>query len=357
MPFSRPTINQLIEGVTSDLRGRLEVVTLARRSVVGVLSRVMAGAVHGVYGFVVYLSKQIFPDTADGEHLARWAAVWGIQRKPVLPAQGHVVFSGIPGGVIPSGILLKATGGVMYRTEASATMPVKGTILIPVIAEQAGQEGNVIASESLTLVEPLEQIVNKVTIAEPGLIGGTNEESDDSLRARVVNRIQQPPHGGNENDYKTWALEQDAHGVPVTRAWVAAQERGVGTVTVRFMTDGIGNGIPDAPAVKKVQNYIDRVRPITADVALVAPIPKPFNVRLAKLQPDHPEVRAAIEEAVKAMVEREAVPGQALLMSHLREVISTSAGEYDHQVLSPTQITKPARGEIYVFGGVIYDDR
>ena len=64
--------------------------------------------------------------------------------------------------------------------------------------------------------------------------GGTDAETDDQLRARILHRIQNPPMGGAQADYVTWALA-----VPgVTRAW-AASEQGIGTMTVRFLMDDL----------------------------------------------------------------------------------------------------------------------
>ena len=64
------------------------------------------------------------------------------------------------------------------------------------------------------------------------MTGGVEAENDDDLRARILQRIQNPPMGGAQADYVTWALA-----VPgVTRAW-AAPEQGIGTITVRFLMD------------------------------------------------------------------------------------------------------------------------
>ena len=77
------------------------------------------------------------------------------------------------------------------------------------------------------------------------LDGGTDEETDEELRARVLRRIRQPPMGGDAYDYVAWALA-----VPgVTRAWCSPLEMGIGTVTVRFMMDDLradNDGFPIA---------------------------------------------------------------------------------------------------------------
>ena len=84
------------------------------------------------------------------------------------------------------------------------------------------------------------------------LTGGTDTETDDQLRARILHRIQNPPMGGAQADYVTWALA-----VPgVTRAW-AAPEQGPGTITVRFLMDDLRADDDGWPTPADVQAVVD----------------------------------------------------------------------------------------------------
>src|SRR6478736_4591283 len=87
------------------------------------------------------------------------------------------------------------------------------------------------------------------------MTGGADTETDDQLRARVLFRIQQPPMGGDANDYVAWALA-----VPgVTRAWCSPLEMGMGTVTVRFMMDELrasNGGFPLGEDIETVSDYL-----------------------------------------------------------------------------------------------------
>ena len=70
MAFVRPTLRELISRISSGIQSRLSVPQV-RRSNATVYSRVLAGASHELHGFIEYVSKQIFVDTADSEHLDR----------------------------------------------------------------------------------------------------------------------------------------------------------------------------------------------------------------------------------------------------------------------------------------------
>lgn len=86
MPFQRPTLPQLIERAAADIESRLPGTDpRLRRALLGVLARTHAGAVHGLYGALDWLARQIIPDTAEAEILDRWADWWGWRARPRPP--------------------------------------------------------------------------------------------------------------------------------------------------------------------------------------------------------------------------------------------------------------------------------
>lgn len=351
MPFSRPTLPQLIDRAAADIETRLPGTDARlRRSNLGVLSRVHAGAVHGLYGYLDWLARQIMPDSAEMEHMERWAAIWGVSRKPGSPSRGPVTFAGSNGSVVPLGTLLQRSDGAEYATDEDVSVA-GGSATVTVTAVEPGLGGNTEAYSSLTLVSPVSGVQGTATVSAAGLTGGADTEDDASLRERLLDRIQEPPHGGARFDYRKWALE-----VPgVTRAWAYPLELGLGTVSVRFVTDDDPGGlIPDGPKVEEVQAYIDERRPVTADVTVVAPVAVALDFTIEALQPDTAAVREAIEAELADLLRRSAEPGGTILLSHIREAISIAEGEHDHVLLSPSADVTHAAGEIAVMGSVTW---
>ena len=348
MPYKRPTLQTLIDRADADLAQRLPGTGAAlRRSNVGALARIHAGAVHGLYGFVDYLARQALPDTAEVDWLERHASIYSITRKAGAQASGKARFSGTTGQVIPKGVKVQTAGREVFLSTARATLQA-GQADVPIEAETAGKAGNLKADTALTLVTPVAGVQSKAVALAPGIAGGAEAETDDSLRRRLLNRIQAPPHGGNEADYVAWARAVKGVG----RAWAYPAELGLGTVTVRFLqTDG---AIPNAALVKKVQNYIDARRPVTARLTVVAPIQKPLDITLTALTPDTPAVRAAITAAIKDWLRREAEPGKTLLLSHLREAVSQAAGETDHVISDPVANIRHDTGQIATLGALTW---
>lgn len=349
MPFNRPDLTTLISRAAADLESRLPGAAASlRRSVVSTLARVHAGVTHGIYGYLDWMAKQIMPDTAEAEHLGRWASVWGISRKVAVASSGSITVTGTAGAVIPAGTLLQRADAAEYTTDAEATFATT-TATIAVTASLAGADGNAVAGVSLSLVSPIAGVQSQATIASPGITGGTDTEDDDSLRSRLVARIRTPPHGGSDLDYHAWALERAG----VTRAWVYPQHLGLGTVGITFVCDDLDPVIPDAATVTAVQDYIDTVRPVTAQVTVFAPTAAPLNLTI-RLTPNTTTVQAAVVAELADLLSREAEPAGTILVSHLREAISLAAGETDHALISPVADVPHTTGQIATMGTITW---
>ena len=348
--FDRPTLTELTQRVRADVLSRLSSDDQLRRADAEVYASVVAGVAHGLYAYVGYLAEQIPYDTADTEYLERWASTWGITRKPAAAATGTVSFVVQAGAVIPSGTQLQALDGTLYATTAAATVSAPSATA-PVAASAAGEAGNRDAGESLSLVSPVSGV--DATAVAGLLSGGADVETDTALRARLLTRLQTPPQGGASADYATWALEVSG----VTRAWVYPQELGLGTVTVRFVRDADGAGsaiIPDAAEVATVQAYIDALRPVTAQLTVVAPVAVPLNFSISGLTPATAAVQAAVQAELQDLLLREAVPGGTLLLSHIRAAISAATDETDYVLVSPSSNVTTTTGQMSTMGTITW---
>lgn len=350
MPFERPTLAALAARAQADAETRLELgAPLLPVSNVAILSRVLAGAVHGLYGYLNWLSQQVLPDTAEAEWLARHAAIWGLARLAATYATGAVSLTGTAGTVVPSATRLRRADGVEFLTMAAITLGTDASA--PVIAGEPGTAGNAAATTALTLVNALAGVNANATVATGGLTGGAAVESDAALRARLLTRIQAPPQGGCARDYVAWTYA--AHPA-ITRAWVFPEEGGPGTVTVRMMTDdATADGTPAPAIVAAVASVIEALRPVTARVLVLAPLAAPLAVAL-HVVPDTTAVRAAVAAALADLIRRETSPGGLLLISHLREVISTADGVTDYTMSSPSADVSAALGYITTLGTITW---
>ena len=215
MAFERPTLDQLIKRVETDIKGGLNIVNIARRSFLGVISRALAGLAHLLYSYLSWTAEQVFPDTAELEFLNRWASIWGITRNEATFAELNITITGNEGGVVPAGTVYQRTDGRQYTLDAEVTIPVGGSIEGKVVANESGAEGDMQVGDILSLISPIANVDSDSPVASI-VVDADDTETDDSLRERLINRLQLPPLGGSANDYIQWQREVTG----VTRAWV-----------------------------------------------------------------------------------------------------------------------------------------
>nr|DAZ55831.1 MAG TPA: Baseplate J like protein [Caudoviricetes sp.] len=346
MAFDRPTLRELITQMTTDAEREAGAKQL-RQSNLRVLPKVFAYACHGLYGFITWILKQLFPDTAEKQFLERQASIQGIYRRAASKATGTLTVSYTEGATLPVGTIFMADDQTRYETTAE---PEVGSYTVPVQCLETGTIGNREASQTYTLVSPVVGVDAEAVGSE--MAGGAEAESDESLRKRLLFRLQNPPRGGAKEDYIAWAEE-----VPgVTRAWCFPKEQGIGTVVVRFATDGMTeDGIPTSGMVQIVSDYIAEVAPVTATPYVVAPVAKPVNFRIKDLIPDSESVRAQVEAELKSLFIKEAHPGEALKLTHIQQAISSAAGEDDYELLEPTADVSADSTQLLVVGEVTYE--
>ncbi|WP_426618264.1 baseplate J/gp47 family protein [Pseudomonas rustica] len=344
MPFDTPSLPELISRTQGDLAS-----DSLRRSDAQVLARTLSGTAYGLYGYLDWIAEQILPDRADEETLERIAALRLNQpRNAAQAAEGAVSFSAAAGAVVDADVVLQAADGRMYRVTTGVTT-VAGVNTTTIEAVDSGTLGNADPGLALTLVQPVSGVINAFTVIAPGLSGGIARESIESLRARVIRSYRVIPHGGSADDYETWALEFPG----VTRAWCRGNYLGPGTVGLFVMRDNDPVPVPSPAQLLEIKNYIEPLRPVTAEVYVLAPTKKLVLYSIHPV-PDTTAVRAAITASLIDLHEREAGLGDKLLISHIREAISTAAGETDHTLTLPASDVPAATNELLTFGGITW---
>lgn len=221
--------------------------------------------------------KLIFPEYSYGEFLDRHAKARGITRRQAAVAIGKLTITGDPGTVIPTGSIFSTAAvgdqpSVSYKTLEEAEIPASGSITLDVECTEAGTIGNA-PENTVVLVSNRLPGITGVTNEEP-MAGGTEEESDDSLKERIdaVDKGRED-NIGNVADYYRWAMSVDGVGSAI----VIPPEDTSGLITI-VITDTDGN-----PATKslcrRVYNEImgnpffpsTRLAPVNALLEVVPP--------------------------------------------------------------------------------------
>ncbi|MBK0397492.1 baseplate J/gp47 family protein [Kingella bonacorsii] len=285
----------------------------------------LASCAAGQYAHQTWITRQIFPDTADTDYLERHAALRGITRRAATRAGGMVTISGTAGARLAAGAQIKL-GNRFYTTRTDAVIDGSLSARVPIVASEAGEQGNCDTTAG-QLMAASAGISSDVMLSATG---GTDAENDASLLSRLLERIRRPPAGGNRHDYKNWALSVDG----VSSAYVYPLRRGLGTVDVAITS---ANQLPSAETLAAVQNYIDAVRPVTAkNVRVLAPDITRVDVRVrvklagADWAAAQREIQAALDAYFDALI-----PADDVVVSQLEAVISNAAGVVDRVLLAP----------------------
>ena len=86
---------------------------------------------------------------------------------------------------------------------------------------------------------------------------------------------------------------------------------------------------------------------------IVAPVRQPVDITISA-GPDSPALRAAIEASLAEVFAREAEPEGTVRLSKIREAVSTTPGEEDHDITVPAASPTADAGKILVLGAVTW---
>ena len=327
MPFAIPAFDAIRDALLRDIKNQRPDADTGPDSDFFIRASSVASAVEGLYQHQAWITRQIFPDTADRDYLLLHARVRGLSPKPAVAASGQFRLNGTPAANVPTGLTIKL-GDQPYTTTHAATLDANGSAVVTAQANTAGTAGNAAANLAAALTAAPAGVSSQAIVVS--MTGGVDVESDGELLARLLDLIRRPPAGGNKYDYRRWALA-----VPgVSAAYVYPLRRGLGTVDVVITS---ANGLPSADTLAAVQTYIDDVRPVTAKGFFVlAPTLKPVNISvLVQLSGiTQVDAQAAINTALGGYFAALA-PGDTAVKSRLEALISGIPGITDRSVTLP----------------------
>lgn len=185
--------------------------------------------------------KLIWPMTAFGIWLDYHAEIRDTARRPATASTGELQLTVKAGTTVPEGSQFSTAStdsqpSIVFQTTEAAFSANGGTITVPVECTQTGPVGNVIAQTVIFKVSQMDG-VTAVTNPEP-ITGGTDQEDDESLRARLVeiDQTRNISYVGSVADYRRWALE--VAGVGGVTVIPASDDSGLVTVVI---TDSNGD--------------------------------------------------------------------------------------------------------------------
>lgn len=285
-----------------------------------------------------YVEDQIFVTTADSEALERHATDLGMDgRLAATQATGTATLTGTSGTTVSAGLTLVADDGTEFTVTVGGEIG-GGELEVAIQAVEAGTAGNLYQGDTLTVQSPPSGVDSAATVGPGDTVGGTDQEDDEALRARVLLRKRAGNAGGTEADYQQWALAVDG----VTEAHVLPLRRGLGTVSVAVYTEGPDGYRAAAGADLRadVLAALDAERPVTADVDVpaVTEVELAVHVHVTEIADgyDEDEVTATVEEALTAWI-YSLETGETARRAQIYKVVIGVAGVLDCDLLAPDE--------------------
>ncbi|HEB4940509.1 baseplate J/gp47 family protein [Klebsiella quasipneumoniae] len=381
MPFKRKTLSELRTENQQFMQAELEKVgALLRFGNLKVLADMDAGMAHLHYAYLDYIARQCTPFTSTDEWLAGWMALKQAYRKAATAARSpEAQIKGTSGRTLDAGAVINRADGYQYTTDAGVTIGSSGTAtvavtaVLPDITEDVtggGSLGNADAGTILTLDANVSGIESSVTLIQPAT-GGADIEDEEDFRQRGLLLFQNPPQGGSDTDYRTWALAVSG----VTRAWVRRRGMGPGTVVIYIMCDGndkTNHGFPvgtdgvsqleEWGAVKatgdqgRVADYMYPLAPVTSLNYICSPTELVIDFEISGISDASSTTTAAIADAIDSVLFESADPlgTGKIYLSDLNRAIGDVSGTAGFILVSPSANIEPGIGEMAVRGEVNY---
>lgn len=224
-----------------------------------------------------------FPQTSYDMYLDFLGEFKDEYRNPPTKSSGYLKATGDPGAYVPRGRLIYTEStddpSIGFEVIESVDIESNGEAMILVECIEAGVIGNVTADSIKVPDKPMPGITS-ITNPEP-FTGGTELESDDSYRIRVMAAYEESL-SGSDSDYVRWCKR-----VPgVGQVYVIPEWEGFGTGTTKVLIMD-SNGQPaNETLINQVQTFIappetknrGGIAPVNANVVIAAPDVMSINI-------------------------------------------------------------------------------
>lgn len=319
----------------------------------GPLSIALSKTDQGQHGHLDWIDKQCSPLTCELERLYDWAALYGVDRLTATYATGYPLATGTVATRLLAGVQLRGINGLDYTVLSAVTLGSESTP-VSIRCNTAGSGGNLIAGQTLTLIDPVPGCDYTLTVGASGITGGEEEEDVDDWRIRVAEEwntvVTSGARSGKDADYRFWA--RSAH-PSVTGALVQRHVLGMGTVVVRPICNGLTDRMPTQAVIEAVQACFLAKAPATADWRVALPIKRLVDVSI-HLLPGFDTVanRGAIFSAIGASVLAESSETSLLTLAEIDAATATVTSQYTR--LAPTADIAVVAGEVMVLDPIVW---
>lgn len=224
------------------------------------------------------------PLNAQGDDLIALASVYGVTARPASKASGYVTIKGTGTFTIPANFKCSGPTGVKYQTTTPSIGVSTGSRIF-VEAVNPGSGADLAVDSKVTWDSGSVGQLNTLAIVSTGGIdGGTDDDTVERVRERLIDALSFPDSGGNWSQVKGWAEGSSA---AIERAYVYEGARGPASYDVAIVGYD-GDGVLTAAFQTGAKSAIEASMPghaslnVTSvnnqevDIVLAAELPLPL---------------------------------------------------------------------------------
>lgn len=299
-----PSITVIKNRIISDVAGKInQFIPILPLAFTKVVASAIAGIIYLLYQAIVWVYKQIFPESADDVSLALLGAIVGIFRVAEVQA---VLLCTVPGTgpQVNAGTLFFGSNAVTYRVETTTAIVAGEALNVPMLALTGGDIGNLANGEILDITSTGSGLTGTAEVTSTQT-DGADQESLESFAARVSIRYRIRDINGSVGAYTLNGLETPNF------TWIGpfADEDLPGTVNVYGRVDNQTDGIPTSSQLTTLLSFLkndtatgkEYRRPISDTINTLPISVREFDVEIF-INASSPELDAAVEEAVKTFI-------------------------------------------------------
>ncbi len=248
---------------------------------------------------------------------------------------------------------------ITVATENNTGTATASIAVLDVLSQTAGADTQLFNGDALAIETQIAGLSSNAYTMFSDISGGTNDETYEEWKERVVYRYQHPITYFNVANITTVAKSIEG----VTRVWVQECTPDVGQVTVYFCRDNDVDIIPDATEIQQVKNAVDAMRTVKddpADIFVYAPTKVAVDITFSSITPDTPTMRTAIINSIRQMFTNNIDLGTSVSLDKLKSAIQYSFDLESGKQLDTYTLTAPSTdiavtsGQLAVMGTVTF---
>lgn len=226
--------------------------------------------------------------TAEGDDLDHIREGYGLPEVPGAPATGNLVVNVTGSTTITDGQVILYPNGVSGVVVGTYVNPADGSE-VAVTASESGTKTNLKAGSKVRFVSPPINVISEATVSQgKPLTGGTDNETDDRKRERILNVLRNKPSGGNWAQLRQIALDELAS---LSDCYIIPALGGPGSVKIvpvkTFDTDNNDfSRTASTSALAVVRSAIQSELSAGIEAVIQAAVDQPVDVTLKVSIPD-----------------------------------------------------------------------